>query len=108
MPAVPETDVAGLAAMLRSAEPPALLDVREPWETDLCAIAGSILMPLGRLPQEFEALPQDRPLVVVCHHGMRSRQAVLWLRAQGYERAINLAGGIDAWARTVDPSMRVY
>jgi rhodanese-related sulfurtransferase len=86
----------------------AILDVREPWETSICAIEGSILIPLSTLPSNLERLPQDIPLAVVCHHGMRSLQAVLWLRRQGFENAINLQGGVDAWAQRVDPAMATY
>jgi rhodanese-related sulfurtransferase len=53
-------------------------------------------------------LPQDKPLVVVCHHGMRSMQAVMWLRSQGFQNAVNLRGGIDAWARQIEPRMATY
>jgi rhodanese-related sulfurtransferase len=50
----------------------------------------------------------DRPVAVACHHGMRSMQAVAWLRRNGYENVTNLAGGVDAWARQIDPSMSTY
>ncbi len=86
----------------------ALLDVRESWETDICAIEGSLKIPLGTLPQNVGRLPQEEPLVVVCHHGARSLQAVMWLRAQGFDNAVNLRGGIDTWARTIDPAMATY
>ena len=85
-----------------------VLDVREPWEVAICAIAGSINVPLSSLPQNLSRLPAEGPLVVVCHHGMRSMQAVAWLRQNGFENATNLQGGIDAWARQVDTSMATY
>ncbi len=88
--------------------PHAILDVREPWEIELSAIEGSIYIPLGVLPMRVGELPKDRPLVVLCHHGFRSAQATAWLRNQGFELAVNLTGGIDAWARRVDPSLKVY
>jgi rhodanese-related sulfurtransferase len=97
-----------LAAWRQAAAPHSVLDVREPWETDTCRIDGSLLLPLGTLPQSLDRLPQDRPLVVVCHHEMRSMQAVMWLRSQGFENAVNLRGGIDAWARQVEPRMGTY
>ena len=103
-----EVDVTQIAAARRGGEALSILDVREPWETEICAIEGSFTLPLGTLPENLGQLPQDRPLVVVCHHGARSMQAVLWLRAQGFERAVNLRGGIDAWARTVDSAMATY
>jgi len=100
----PET----LAAQRRAGAPLAILDVREPWEAEICAIDGSILLPLSTLPENLSALPQEIPLVVVCHHGMRSMQAVMWLRSRGFENAVNLEGGVDAWARRVDPGMATY
>jgi len=107
--AVPlEIYVPTLDACRRSAEPPAILDVREPWETDICALPESILIPLGTLPQRAAEVPADRALVVICHHGARSAHATAWLRRNGFARATNLTGGIDAWARTVDPAMKVY
>ena len=103
-----EITVDELKRRLDRGQPLAILDVREPWECDICAIDGSIFIPLNRLPGDFQKLPKDRPLVVLCHHGMRSRMAVDWLRANGVEQVANLTGGIDAWARQVDRQMKVY
>jgi rhodanese-related sulfurtransferase len=92
----------------RSCGGPALLDVREPWEVEICRLPDSLNIPLAQLPDRLDAVPRDTLLVVLCHHGMRSRQAVQWLRANGVAKAVNLTGGIDAWARQVDSSMRTY
>lgn len=97
-----------LAALRKAGTPHAVLDVREPWETELCLIPDSLTIPLGTLPTQLDRVPSEGPLVVVCHHGGRSMQAVMWLRSQGYENAINLSGGVDAWARQVDPTMATY
>ena len=97
-----------VAARRAAGEAIAILDVREPWETELCAIEGSIKIPLGTLPENVAHLPQENPLIVVCHHGARSMRAVMWLKGQGFNNAINLRGGIDAWARLVDPAMVTY
>jgi rhodanese-related sulfurtransferase len=97
-----------LDAQLRAGKPFAIVDVREPWETEICAIEGSILMPLAALPENVAKLPQEIPLAVVCHHGMRSMQAVMWLRSRGFENAVNLQGGVDAWADRIDPAMARY
>ncbi len=97
-----------LDAMRRENRPHAVLDVREPWELDICRIAGSLAVPLGALPQALAQLPRSEPLVVMCHHGGRSMQAVMWLRAQGYANAVNLRGGIHEWARQVEPAMATY
>ena len=87
---------------------PALLDVREPWEVEICRLPDSVNVPLASLPGRLDALPRADMLVVLCHHGMRSRQAVQWLRANRIAHAVNLTGGIDAWARLIDPTMRTY
>lgn len=96
------------AALADSTETIELLDVREGWEVALCAIAGSRHIPMNDVPERADELPRDRALVVVCHHGTRSMQVAQWLRAQGFENAINLDGGIDQWARTVEPGMATY
>ncbi|WP_225889923.1 rhodanese-like domain-containing protein [Indioceanicola profundi] len=103
-----EIDAETVAAMQQAGNPPALLDVREDWEVELCSIEGSIYIPLDQLPARLGELPTEEPLVVLCHHGMRSAHAVAWLRRNGFDRASNLSGGIDYWARHVDPTMKVY
>ncbi len=103
-----QIEVAELAAWRQQAQPHAVLDVREAWEVELCRIADSVIAPMGELPNRLGEIPRDRPVVVVCHHGMRSLQATVWLRSQGVHQAVNLAGGIDAWARRIDRDMAVY
>lgn len=103
-----QIDVSEFARWRREGLPHVLLDVREPWETALCLIEGSIAAPLATVPGVLDRLPSDRPIVVTCHHGMRSLQAVNWLRRNGREGAVNLAGGIDAWARQIEPAMPLY
>ena len=87
---------------------PQLLDVREPWEFQTARLAGSTLLPLRELPARFGELDADADTVVICHHGGRSMQAAIFLERQGFARLHNLAGGVDAWARSVDPAMPVY
>lgn len=84
-----------------------LLDVRNPPEWSLCRIDGATLIPLPELPRRFGEIDSNALVVAHCHHGMRSAQAVHFLRAQGY-RAINLAGGIDAWSVAVDAGVPRY
>jgi rhodanese-related sulfurtransferase len=103
-----EITVDELAQRRSNAEPLAILDVREPWELEICGLPESITIPLAGLPGRLDALPRDNPLIVLCHHGMRSERAVMWLRANGFDNAVNLAGGIDAWARRIDSAMRTY
>jgi rhodanese-related sulfurtransferase len=102
-----EMEVEDLAAAL-AAGPHAILDVREDWELALCSIAGAQHIPLGELAGRLAELDRGRPLVVICHHGIRSRAAQEFLLRQGFRHVVNLSGGIDAWARRVDPSMAVY
>lgn len=87
---------------------PVVLDVREPWEFDYCRIDDSVSVPLATLPHALDALPRDREIVVVCHHGVRSLHAAAWLRHAGFERVHNLRGGVAAWADQVDPAMKRY
>nr|WP_298686892.1 rhodanese-like domain-containing protein [uncultured Dongia sp.] len=103
-----QIDVAQLRDLLAAGAALDLLDVREPWEQEICQIAKSQGIPMAELPQRSGELTTERPLVVICHHGMRSYNATLWLRQQGFENAVNLSGGIDAWAREVDPTMARY
>jgi rhodanese-related sulfurtransferase len=86
-----------------------LLDVREPWEAEVCALPGSRLIPMGDLPAcAHRELDPEAHIVVYCHHGVRSLSVALWLREQGFEQVQSLAGGIEAWANAVDPSMPRY
>ena len=97
-----------LADWQRQGQALALLDVREPWELDICRIEGALSIPLQQLPARAAELPTDRKLVVFCHHGGRSAQAVAWLRRAGLDQAVNLEGGIDSWAREIDRTMGTY
>lgn len=88
--------------------PVRLLDVREPWEYALCRIEGSTHIPLGELARRVQELDRDGPMVLICHHGVRSRHAGMFLERLGFEGLVNLSGGIDGWARSVEPGMPVY
>ena len=87
---------------------PLLLDVREPWEYEHCAIAGSISMPMASVPLRLAELPAAAEVVCICHHGARSMQVALFLESRGYAALANLVGGIDAWSRDVDPAVARY
>ena len=101
--------VTKLAAYLeQAAHPPLLLDVREPWEFDICRVDGSRLIPMRGIPGVLQDLDPDRETVVICHHGIRSRQVALFLEHQGFTQVINMEGGVAAWARDVDPDMPTY
>lgn len=103
-----DLDVAAFARLRERGDAHGVLDVREPWEVAISAFEGSLNIPMRELPGRLADLPRDRPLIVVCHHGMRSYQVASWLRRNGFANAVNLVGGIDAWARTIDPSMASY
>lgn len=107
--AVPlEIDVADLDAWRKAGRDVAILDVREDWEVATVALPGAQHVPMRQVPNRVAELPRDKPLVVMCHHGGRSRQVTAWLRQNGFEQAINLAGGIHAWAEQIDPGMEKY
>ena len=88
--------------------PPVLLDVREPWEFDVCHIPGAKLLPMRALPARYLELQRDAETVVICHHGARSYQVAMFLEQQGFGNVINLYGGMAAWSRDADPSTPTY
>lgn len=87
---------------------PDLLDVRETWEYEICHIDDSINISMSEVPTRISEINPEQDIVVICHHGVRSMQVASYLEAQGYTNVSNLAGGIDAWARTVEPVMTQY
>lgn len=101
-----ETDVTTAAQMLRAGA--LLIDVREPFETAICALADSRLIPMRQIPESLAGLPADRLLLVLCHAGARSLRVAQFLRANGFANTTSIAGGIDAWAKQIDPSLPRY
>jgi molybdopterin/thiamine biosynthesis adenylyltransferase/rhodanese-related sulfurtransferase len=97
-----------LARELAAGESPLLLDVRQPWEWEIARIEGSRLVPLGDLATRLREVDTRAAIVTICHHGLRSAQARDLLRAAGYTQVRSLAGGIDDWARVVEPGMARY
>jgi len=97
-----------LAAWREAKTAHTLLDVREDAELAVCAITDALHIPMAQIPSRLQDLPQDQPLVVMCHHGMRSMRVVNYLHGTGHTNAVNLDGGIDAWARNIDPSVDLY
>jgi rhodanese-related sulfurtransferase len=87
---------------------PVLLDVREPWEFELCSLPGSLLMPMRLVPTRLGELSPDAEIVVICHHGQRSLQVAMFLERQGYSSPINLTGGVSSWADEVAPDFPRY
>lgn len=91
-----------------SRQVPVLLDVREPWEVEVCRIEGSLTIPMNNIAGWCSGLDPDAELVLICHHGGRSMQVALFLERGGFTKLHNLTGGVDAWARLIDPAMAVY
>ncbi len=89
-------------------EQPVLLDVREPWEFQTCHIDGALTVPMNTIPDKLSELSAEKPIVCMCHHGMRSMQVGLFLEQHGFTNISNLTGGIHAWAQQVDGTMPTY
>jgi rhodanese-related sulfurtransferase len=87
---------------------PVLLDVREGWEVQTAKMQGITHIPMREIPARAAELPRDAPVVCVCHHGGRSAQVGMFLEHHGFTRVFNLQGGMDGWARQVDPSVPTY
>ena len=87
---------------------PVLVDVRDDWETKLCRLDNALHIPMEELEFRTEELNPADDIVVYCHHGVRSAAVADYLRRLGFTRVRNLAGGLDAWALTVEPGMRRY
>jgi rhodanese-related sulfurtransferase len=97
-----------LKARLERKEAPLLLDVRQDWETKLCRLPNAVHIPIEEIELRVEELNPEDPIVVYCHAGVRSAAVAEFLRSLGFKDVRNLAGGVDLWARTVDPTMRRY
>jgi rhodanese-related sulfurtransferase len=104
-----EITVEQLKEQLASPTPPLLLDVREQWEFNTASIEGSKLIPMGEIPgRAHQELDEEQRILVLCHHGARSLSVAAWLRQQGFDQAQSVAGGIDAWSRSIDPTVPRY
>ncbi|HPU50513.1 MAG TPA: rhodanese-like domain-containing protein [Burkholderiaceae bacterium] len=103
-----QISVKDLSAWLSQADAPVVLDVREPWEVALAKVPGSVVIPMHEIPARVGELPAQRPIVCLCHHGMRSMQVAIFLERNGFDAVHNLVGGIDAWSREIDPSVPTY
>jgi rhodanese-related sulfurtransferase len=97
-----------LKARLDGHEAPLLLDVRQDWETQICRLPNAVHIPIEELEVRVDELDPRDPIVVYCHQGVRSAAVAEYLRSIGFRDVKNLSGGLDLWARTIDPSMRRY
>ena len=107
---VKQIQVRDLADMLAAGEPVYLVDVRQPWEHETAALAGSLLIPLNELPTRTAEIqpPRAALIIVYCHHGIRSLTGASFLEHSGWDNVASLAGGIDAWSRQIDPNVPRY
>jgi rhodanese-related sulfurtransferase len=103
-----EISVRELARKRSLGEEFVLLDVREDDELAVAALDGALHVPMGQIPARLGEIPREQEIVVMCHGGVRSDSVAHFLRAQGYARVLNLAGGIDAWSCEVDPQVPRY
>jgi molybdopterin/thiamine biosynthesis adenylyltransferase/rhodanese-related sulfurtransferase len=85
-----------------------LVDVREPYETEICQVKGSELIPMRQIPERMHDLPRDEHLLILCHTGVRSMRVTEFLRAQGFTAVSNVGGGIAAWTDQIDPTLQRY
>src|SRR5207247_11364115 len=97
-----------LKAPLGRDDRPLLLDVRQDWETRLCRLDNAVHIPIEEIELRTDELNADDEIVVYCHQGVRSAAVADYLRQLGFKNVKNLVGGLDHWARTVDPTMRRY
>ncbi len=107
MPDYENITAGGLKSRLDAGERPVLLDVREPWEFELARIEGSKLIPMSQLEERFTELDLGSETVVICHHGNRSSYVAQALQRTGFEKVLNLEGGLDAYS-FVDESVPRY
>ncbi len=104
-----EISITEAHALLSGDNPPLLLDVRELAEYATARINPSTHIPMGEIPgRALLELEEDAPILVLCHHGMRSLSVAAWLRQQGFERAQSVRGGIHAWSTSIDPTIPCY
>jgi rhodanese-related sulfurtransferase len=108
LPNESEIDVHALQEKMRTSKDWTLLDVREPFETELARIEGATFIPLGELPARVAELNSAGEILVLCHSGVRSAHAAEFLRANGFARVANVAGGIDAWSEEIDANVPRY
>ncbi len=103
-----EISVLDVARMHDAGDDFVLLDVREPDEIATASIPWATTIPMGQIPQRLDELPAGKAIAVLCHGGGRSARVTAFLNENGFPDAVNVAGGIDAWSRSVDPEVPLY
>ncbi|RMD82283.1 MAG: hypothetical protein D6815_09645 [Candidatus Dadabacteria bacterium] len=99
---------AELRTRLSTQNPPVVIDVRDPDEVQIARLPQAVHLPLSELGPALRLLDPTADYVVVCHHGVRSAEVAAWMLDRGFTSVAHLLGGIDAWAREVDPTMARY
>lgn len=107
-PTIPTATPAEIYLRLKNGEDLLLIDVREPEEIAIASLPDSLVCPLSRAASWIDRIPQDRELVIFCHHGVRSLHAAQALLHRGHRKVTNMSGGIDRWSCEVDPSVPRY
>lgn len=101
-----------LQARTAAGSRPVVLDVREPWELQTASVKPAgfslVAIPMNLVPVRLGELDPDQPVACLCHHGGRSQQVAMYLAQRGFSEVANVAGGIDAWSREVDPGVPRY
>jgi len=105
-----EIDVSAVKVKLDAGEDFMFIDCREQAEYDAVRIEGAVLFPMSEMQDRISELEphRDREIVIHCHHGGRSLRVAMWLRQQGFQAALSMAGGIDTWAVEIEPGMKRY
>jgi adenylyltransferase/sulfurtransferase len=104
---IPQLAPKELKRRMDAGEQTYILDVRETWEHKTAQIGGK-LIPMNEIPIRITEIDREREIIVHCHHGVRSQRVAEFLKQSGFPHVVNLAGGIDAWSREVDPSVPKY
>jgi rhodanese-related sulfurtransferase len=105
-----EVDCRSVKAKLDAHEDFVLIDCREQHEYDTVHIPGAILIPMSQMAERVAELEphKSREIVIHCHHGGRSLNVAMWMKAQGFQNPLSMAGGIDTWSQEIDPSLPRY
>jgi len=106
--AIPEATPAEIQQRLQAGEDLLLVDVREPEEIGIAALPDALVCPMSRAAEWIGRLPKEQPLIVFCHHGIRSMQVAMALAQRGHRNVTNMVGGIDLWSTQVDPGVPRY
>ena len=106
--AIREATPAEIYRRLQAGEDLLLVDVREPDEIAIAALPDALICPLSRAAGWIDSLPKDQPLIIFCHHGIRSLRVAQALAERGHTNLTNMTGGIDLWSAQVDPAVPRY